>query len=581
MKEKDLDIPAPSPVPNPSNLTDIEKKDLLIKNYLPNISKHREVIISVNDKPFPLNPNLSFTNQKDYYIFYNNNLKVLIDLHKEILKQYLKEHNVVLYYKKNNLTKCLKNLGFDISPDEDNGPFKALSGFIARKWYQNVIDDADLIANNLNTLISIVNKFSEEITPEKMCAIEVSKNIFDEKIKFDEYLKNSENNICLKFFSQIEEIKNRNIDDIERLRLMNDLINKSKKEIDPYSSDRKKKDFCIILNNINNYESRFEESLETKKYALLKVMDILRRNLDFKLLEFTYKFIENKSPILNIKIDKYKLICNTNEEISIYLEKGEAKKFMKNLEEELDKKAKNVDTNYQFQDIGLKEIIKIAKEINFENFNDLLQSLDDKIMNYQSEYNSKKFKLISYAVKDVINFSIDALNGLNLKINGKIIKIASQQITNFLESDKSPKEKQEGKNENLENKESSDKKETNETKNDELTETRRKNLNKIGIEAKEMSAEIIENISKSFYLYQDMEKITYNIKNISKMKKILSEKNKYNLDFYNILKLYCYLEKKEIEKNDYVGIILEEKNKDKTEELREYSIKKLTVSQED
>jgi len=49
MKEKDLDIPAPSPVPNPSNLTDIEKKDLLIKNYLPNISKHREVIISVND----------------------------------------------------------------------------------------------------------------------------------------------------------------------------------------------------------------------------------------------------------------------------------------------------------------------------------------------------------------------------------------------------------------------------------------------------------------------------------------------------------------------------------------------------
>ena len=45
---------------------------------------------------------------------------------------------------------------------------------------------------------------------------------------------------------------------------MNDLINKSKKEIDPYSSDRKKKDFCIILNNINNYESRFEESLETK-----------------------------------------------------------------------------------------------------------------------------------------------------------------------------------------------------------------------------------------------------------------------------------------------------------------------------
>ena len=35
------------------------------------------------------------------------------------------------------------------------------------------------------------------------------------------------------------------------------------------------------------------------------------------------------------------------------------------------------------------------------------------------------------------------------------------------------------------------------------------------------------------------------------------------------------MEKKHIEKDDFVGIILEEKNKDKTHELREYSVYKL------
>ena len=78
---------------------------------------------------------------------------------------------------------------------------------------------------------------------------------------------------------------------------------------------------------------------------------------------------------------------------SIYLEKGEAKKFLKNLEEKLDKNAKNVDGKYQFQNIELETIIKIAKEINFTTFEDLLDNLDDKISYYQSKYDFKRNKL--------------------------------------------------------------------------------------------------------------------------------------------------------------------------------------------
>ena len=94
-----------------------------------------------------------------------------------------------------------------------------------------------------------------------------------------------------------------------------------------------------------------------------------------------------------------------------------------------------------------------------------------------------------------------------------------------------------------------------------------------------MSDEIIDRISKSFYLYHDLKEIENNIQKYKKAKKKVDNHTNYRNDFYNSLKLYYYLTKKELNKNDYIGIILEETNKDKDNELREYSIKKITDPQ--
>ena len=72
-----------------------------------------------------------------------------------------------------------------------------------------------------------------------------------------------------------------------------------------------------------------------------------------------------------------------------------------------------------------------------------------------------------------------------------------------------------------------------------------------------------------------MNKIKDEINILEKKKKRILDRFNYNLDFFNTLKLICLMEKKHIEKDDFVGIILEEKNKDKTFELREYSVYKL------
>ena len=73
-----------------------------------------------------------------------------------------------------------------------------------------------------------------------------------------------------------------------------------------------------------------------------------------------------------------------------------------------------------------------------------------------------------------------------------------------------------------------------------------------------------------------MQNILNKIQKYKKLKEKLDHNLNYNCDFYNSLKLHCYLQKKELTKNDYIGIILEEMNKDMDKKYREYSVKKIT-----
>ena len=594
MKEKiDLDIPPAKPVQKSVTLSDKEKKkkDLLIDNYLTNLSSYQSISIKVSkegeqDKPITLSPNVNFINEKHYYIFYNNNLQKLIDLYKNELKKQLSNHNVILYHKKDNLNDCLSELGFNPLPDTNSGPFKFFSKLIAKNWYQNEIDNVNLLATNLSILTNVVNEFSNKISEEKMCSVQVSENLFDEQIKVRKYdIKNNANIECLEYIREIEEIKKKNIEDKEKLEILNKKINEFKKKIKPENSIDKTLDFCFVLNTISEYVNNFEKSLQTKEYSFLQTMDPIRRKLDYYLLEFRYKFEENKSPILNIEIKRYKILCDSLEKRTIYLERGEVKKFMKDLLEEIDKKAKNIDPNYQFQDIGLKNIIQIAKEIKFNELEDLINNIDEKIIECKTQYKAKRSELVFSSAKDIIKFSVNTISGLCLNMNGKNKIIQPGQIINFLQKDKdtikTENETEKDSKNSTEKEENKDSEEKAKEKNDKLVEERKKNLNKIGIETKGMSEENINQVYNKLYLYHDMEKMIYKIKKYTIMKNRLAQKTDYNYDFYNSLKLYCYMLKMELDNTDYIGIILEEKNKEKLNELREYKVSKLTELQND
>ena len=528
------------------------------------------------EETFILTPNVNFFKEKDYFIFYNDNLKTLKKLYEIELKDYTKQHDFILYCKYSNLKKAIKELGFSHAPDNSYNPGKLISYFIGYNFYTDIIEHADLLGSNFNILVSTLSQFSDTINPSNFCAIQISENLFDEPIKPILYFHNSEEKNSLDYYGEIEQIKEQNITNEEKLNLMNQKIDELKQRIMPENSTNKLIDFCFVLNKISEYLSNFERALETKELSFLKIMNTLRTKLDFYLLEYRYKFVENQEPILNIKIGRYKILCDSQDTTGIYLEKGEMKKFMKSLREEIEIKARNIDQQHQFQDIDIDIIINIAREIKFNSYKDLIEGFEAKIKREKEKKESIKQELIYCAVQQGLKVAISAA-GMSVNVSGIMENIPLDQMKNIITSDKAIKDVNEEKEENTtENGETNGKNDIKEDKPGKLLEERRKNLESIGIDAKNMNNEKIDKVIDTFKKYNEMNKIEDNISDLEEMKTKIEQRYKYNYDFFNGVKLYCEIEKKNIQNDDYVGIILEEKNKHLDNDLREYSAKKLS-----
>ena len=541
-------IAKPAPVPELNEIVTINERDLLIENYLPSLSNYQKVIKKFKidlgkDKtkdsdPYKLSPNGNYTQQKDYFIFYNDNLKILIDLYQNYLKEYIKQNDFSLFFKKDNLEKVMEEIQYEYKPEADYSynPIKLISGFISNHWYQDIIEKSNILCYNLFKLKETIGLYSDKISPETMCAVIVSEKLFDEKLIVKNFNDSKENSKCPKYFKEIESLKNKKIDDIEKLNLLDKKIDELKREIMPENSTDRWIDFCFILNIISEYLKNFERSLETKSDDLLKIMNIIRIKLDYYLLDYRFKYVENLSPILDIKIQRYKTLCDSPEMTSIFLEKGESRNFKRNLREEIDKKAKNIERSYQFQDISIEEIINIARGINFNRLEDIIDDYDRIIRQKKDELETKKNEYLTFIAKESLNFVLADNNNKNINYNNNGIakQISSAQMNQFLISDNVLKEKKD-KNTNTTY---GEKKEGSEDDSEKLLEKRKNNLNSLGIDSKDMNNDIIDKISKSIQMWQNINKIKDDIEILEKKKRRIKDKFYYNIDFFDCLRIH-------------------------------------------
>ena len=308
-----------------------DKKKFIFINYLPNLSVYQKIsekIIYYNENEEKeeinlfLSPNMNFNKDgNDYYIFYNNNLGSLKNIYKFNLMSIINMNKNTIDYYKNNLLDSIDSDKFNIL--DEKGLKKSsyiLSWFLKDETYQKSIN----FGEKLSKINSIIKKCSDDINTENIAYITITKDLE----KFDITYISDKNYKRFNYLNVEKELKNlatSNQEDEKYIEELEKCLYKFRNIIKPHVSNENIIDFCFVLNRISYYLNRLEMTLEDKYLELLQKMSRLRRKIDVALLEFRFIYSEMSKPILDIMIDRFKLLTNNDNLISIFLEKGEIK----------------------------------------------------------------------------------------------------------------------------------------------------------------------------------------------------------------------------------------------------------------
>ena len=524
----------------PKKSTEQLKNEIKL-NYLPNLSSYQKISIKTkakkeNDKIFDIKPDVNYIDgdsKKSYYVFYNNNLTGLREFYKYELDSLLDKHSIILYY----LSDYLKKLDINIENQSNYDPL-SMASWLLSLTNQSTVNKAKTLARNLIAIRDIENTLYGTNLTLNICEVTVSEEeLLNGKELFTDlmYDKKFDNNRYLEVEVLLSNLENKFKDHLSYINKLDDIIEKYKEEIgENIVSKEKILFFSFILNRASYYLSQAVEQLkENFELDLLQKLDKLRRKINYLLLKFRYKYVENERAILGILIDQLKILINTNDIKSIYLEKTQVIKFIRELEKALETKATNLSKERKFEPISIEDIKEIAKlrDVNIASDENIKNSIKDKIEELEEQIDKNKSEMQSISIKYGINLlaTTSGIPQLNMDTNNKNTKDGN-------------KDEEEG-------------------------------INKI-LKLNEENNKIQKQITK----YKN------------KIQKINITQN-YDIEFVNILKLYFQLIKGNYDsRDDYLGLIITEKkvqgeyqkaNKKESEikeeyNLREYEIKEMS-----
>lgn len=431
-------------------LSDEEKKERILRNYPPNLSEIQEIGFGVKIKDMSgelveqrVRPDVHFKGDdgKEYLVFYNNHISQLKDLIFSKLEEEISTNKMALYPMKSNLLQKAneakdlhtKRLPFNWG---DLGmlfvPFYSYAHVLEMATFKlpsplPVVERAKQLAVTCSNLNHYRKKFGDKITPDSLCAA-----VVDRSLNQFITLRETPDDRYKAVEEGLYKIMNSDLSDREATLALNTRLDEFKRRINPRASDQQTIDFCFPLNRTSYYLARLERDLQYKDLPTLEVMYELRKKINRLSLEYRFMFIENMSPILGIRIDKCKIIVETEKMTMIFLDRNETQKFQRALEEELDRNASNITGKFDFKPLTGIELRNLANEIKPESYQGMLDMMDRKIIDMEAEKENEKSRAAASCAKVAIK-AVD--KGFQLALTGDVPMPSSNTPPQITEQD--------------------------------------------------------------------------------------------------------------------------------------------------
>ena len=564
---------------NTDSNDELTKKTIILKNYtfidfitLEKINFNYNSKEGIENISFCPNGEL-LENGEEYYIFFNidHTFNKLQKYYNQQLNDYLNTHNYILGYDKEELlkkskSKCIETRVIHV----DDRKIRFFYGFIKAVCYnfsKEIFDKANILASNCAILNSLLD---DKVL--KLQGIKIKKDY----ISLISIISSKEFSFIKESFRKIYKSEETDLNKVKNIeKFLNDYLTN-------YKKTNSKNEILYTLYQANNYLGKFERDLQNKDYLTLKIMDKVRKQLNKYFMVYRFESKKNFSSFYNIKINSCKIILRTEDSITLYIDRLSTQNYIKKIYETLEQKASNLQRNYQLDAFKEIELRDIAQSKDFESYENLLLSYEEKINEKENEKNKLKIdgnrKLLKGGVslvKKGTEIYIESQKK-SLLITNNIVKTVTNKIKEDKE-DKENKENKENKEDNKEDKGNTEGKENKENKEDkENNKEKETKISEYLNFIKELNIEnSIDDIFEGFNSFCLKDKIEKEIKLIQRQKKKLKEKKDYLKNFIGILKLYNLLKKKKYdERNDYEGIFLTGKieNKKFNKLLSEYKI---------
>lgn len=406
-----------------SSKTEAEQKSEILKKYPPNLSEMQEIGFGVK-KVAPngelvektVRPDVHFRGEdgKEYLVFYNNHIEQLRDIIHKKVENGIEEHSYALigdkgllqdfadgkdcwdenlrwipHYIKPYFAKCQEYFYEILKMAVSSGKLTN-----AVKEYGGTLDNTD------TPCIALVDRdLSEPIYVDKVEGLE--------KVEREFYgIMTSQNSYKGK------------------VAQLNNLLDKYLNKVTPEASNMHAMAFCFPLNRASYYLSNLEKNLQDKDLETLSAMYALREKINRLTLEHRFIFEQNKAPILNIKIDRCKIIVEDKHRTMIFLDREETKKFITTIKDMLDSKASVLSNKYPIDEPFSKdELRKIAETLDIDSAQDLLDKAEKEVRDFTKDCNSQFANAGVSALRAVSDFSIDTSdpNSPSVKFKGNTI----------------------------------------------------------------------------------------------------------------------------------------------------------------
>jgi len=401
----------------------LSTKDMIKNNYLPDLSGMMKISLKVScsvkergseemrDFLQDVSPRGHYENQKkkECLLFFNPDLEGLYRAVRTLLHQIYDNHCWKIG------TKPPKKILIQADHSSPSGiitesEIPAKEGTCKKKVYI-----LSIICQNLKTIMEC---YGEEINQSKASVPPIGFEIDRDLETFGRLVQATE-------FCSIEtsfcDIMTTSYPEKEKVARLSEAMNNFKKTImsGPLTGRRAKN--CFLFFRASEYLKHFEEELELKDKDTLSAMHRLRTQITFELIEHSFLFVQNDSPLFDVVVDRYKLLQKTSCETFFYLEASNAHKYIVLLFSAIDMKMKNIVDDYSSDMLTPEEFVSFANNDGRsmkKSEAEQIEELQNKILDMKKEANDCLINFSAGAVQQVFVF----LSSVLLPLEAEAIK---------------------------------------------------------------------------------------------------------------------------------------------------------------